>query len=228
MTQSNNVALKRRTGSEQLVGTSYTVTLTETGSWMHAAGSDFLFAYLENDWPADVKQAVTDAFKSALKMSSTIKEAIKSTSGQDVVNGLYLLDQASMTKAMNSIDGMGLTAVNQSSQSGSGTAASINGQFFAAILGGLGGDVAPMLNYLTTEMGDVQAQTKKSTVTNMFGTVVGLISVMPVLNVPITSFQYVFSSQQTSKWFVSVNCGSVEHYSYDYSFTVADYNYVAP
>lgn len=217
-----NLALARE------VKPSYNVTLTDSGKWLHAPGSDFLFAFLEEGWPADVQQAVTTAFETALGMSSTIKAAVKTTSGDDVVNGLYLLNQAAMTEAMNSIDGMGQTTVDQDTQQGSGTAVSINGQFFAAILGGLGGDVAPMLTYLTTEMGDVQAQTQQSTVTENFGTIIGLISVMPVLNVPVTTFQYVYSTSAVSKWFVSVNCGSVEHQSYDYSYTVVSYNYDAP
>lgn len=229
---SQNVLVRRQRRPELVpsrqVQPSYNVTLTDEGKWLHAPGSDFLFAYLENNWPSDVTAAVTTAFETALKMSTTIKAAVKSTSGQDVVNGLYLLDQAAMTKAMNSVDGMGQTVVNQNSQQGSGTAVSINGEFFAAILGGLGGDVAPLLTYLTTEMGDVQAQTQQSTVTESFGTVIGMISVMPVLNIPVTTFQYVYSSSEVSKWFVSVNCGSVEHQSYDYSYTVVEYNYQAP
>ena len=204
---------------------SYLVTLTETGKWLHAPGSDFLFAYLENNWPESVQNAVTQAYEDALSMSSVIKASVKNTSGQDVVNGLYLLNQPAMTEAMNAIDGMGQTDVNSFNESGSGTAVSINGEFFAAILGGLGGDVAPLLTYLTTEMGDVQAQ---SPVTQAFGTVIGMISVMPVLNVPVTTFQYVYSDSQTGKWFVKVNCGSSEHYSYDYSYTVVAYNYVKP
>jgi hypothetical protein len=211
--------------SPQGTGLTYKVTLTDTGRWMHAAGSDFLFAYLETDWPADVQKAVTAAFETAMKMSTTIKASVKATSGQDVVNGLYLLNQPAMTTAMNAIDGMGLTGVTQNAEDGSGTALSINQDFFAAVLGGLSGDVAPMMNYLTTQMGDLQAQVRQSTVTDTFGTVIGMISLMPVLNVPVTTFRYVFSSQQTSTWFVSVPCGSVENQSYDYSYTAADYNY---
>jgi hypothetical protein len=45
------------------------------------------------------------------------------------------------------------------------------------------------------------------------------------LNVPVTSFQYVYSSSQVATWFVSVNCGSVENQSYDYQYTVVEYNY---
>jgi hypothetical protein len=79
--------------------------------------------------------------------------------------------------------------------------------------------------YLTNEMGNVQAQTSKSHVTATFGTLIGLISVMPELNVVTTTFQYAFSSSTTAEWFVKVICGSVEHYSYDYSYTVVNYNY---
>lgn len=203
----------------------YIVTLTEAGQWMHAPGTDFLFAYIANDWSTALKGAVSQAFTKGLTMSSVIKKAVLDTSGQQVVNGLYLLDQASMTTAMNSIDGMGETDVNSNTESGSGTAVSINAEFFAAVLAGLGGDVAPIMTYLTQEMGNLQAQTSQSKVTSTFGTVIGLISVMPVLDVVTTTFQYAFSSAATSEWFVKVNCGSVEHYSYDYSYTVVNYNY---
>jgi hypothetical protein len=221
---------QRRTVGQSQQGTpqTYIVTLTDTGSWLQAPGSDFVFAYIENNWPADVQAAVTAAFKAALKMPTAIKASVKATSGQDVVKGLYLLNQTAMTTAMNAIDGMGETEVTQAAEEGSGTALTITRDFFAAVLGGLGGDVEPMLSYLTTQMGDVQAQVKQSTVTDTFGTIVGMISVMPVLNVPVTTFKYVYSSQQTSTWFVSVPCGSVENQSYDYSYTSVAYNYVAP
>lgn len=206
-------------------GLTYRVSITDEGSWLHAPGSDFLFAFLDNTWDATTKASVTTAFEAALQMSTVIKGAVKNTSGQDVVNGLYLLNQDAMTKAMNSIDGMGMTSADNQTQSGSGTGVSINAEFFAAILGGLGGDVTPMMTFLNTQMGDVQVQTSQSTVTEDFGIVVGLISLMPVLNVPVTSFQYVFSSSSNSEWFVSTSCGSSESSSYDYSYTVVDYNY---
>jgi hypothetical protein len=203
----------------------YIVTLTDAGQWMHAPGTDFLFAYIANDWSSELRNAVAMAFTKALTMSSVIKQAVLDTSGQSVVKGLYLLDQAAMTTAMNSIDGMGETAAETNHESGQGTAVSINAEFFAAVLAGLSGDVGPILSYLTQEMGDLQAQTRQSGVADNFGTVIGLISVMPVLNVITTTFQYAFSSSATAEWFVKVNCGSVEHYSYDYNYTVVSYNY---
>jgi hypothetical protein len=221
----NDVRTKKEKRTTNL---SYQVVVTDSGKWLHAPGSDFLFAFIQDDWSPTLKEAVAGAFETALGMSSQIKTAVKDTAGQDVVNGLYLLDQAAMTTAMNSIDGMGMTSVDQKSESGSGTAVDINKQFFLAVLAGLGGDIEPIMAYLTEEMAEVQAQTKQSTVTEAFGTVIGLISVMDVLDVVTTTFQYVFSDSETSKWFVNVTCGSVNHYSYDYSYTVVNYNYVQP
>lgn len=217
--------MKEKTYRATLTDRDYIVTLTDNGQWMHAPGTDFLFAYIEDSWSAELKDAVAKAFTTALTMSSVIKKAVLDTSGQTVENGLYLLDQPAMTTAMNSIDGMGETNADTSSKSGDGTAVSINAEFFAAVLAGLGGDVEPLMVYLTEEMSNVQAQTKKSAVTDTFGTIIGLISVMPELDVVTTAFQYAFSSSSTAEWFVHVICGSVEHYSYDYTYTVVNYNY---
>lgn len=199
-----------------------------TGSWMHAPGSSFVFAYLKQGWPADVVTKMTNAFNDALAMSETIKNAVKTTSGQDVVNGLYLLDEPAMTKAMNSIDGMGMTTALKGGNKGSGTAAAINEQFFSGILAGLGGDIAPILDYLNKAMADVQAQTKKSTVTSEFGTIIGMVSLMPVLNVPVTTFSYVHTAKETQSFFTKVLCFSSESYSYDYEYVNSVYNYVKP
>ena len=203
----------------------YMVTATDSGQWLHALGTDFLFAYIEDSWSETLKDAVSEAFVTAMQMSNVIKKAVLDTSGQNVVNGLYLQDQAAMSTAMNSIPGMGETSVDHNEESGDGTAASINAQFFAAVLAGLSGDVAPILDYLNQEMANMQAETRKSKVTDDFGTVIGLISVMPELNVVVTTFQYAFSSAETAEWYTSVTCGSVEHYSYDYQYTVVNYNY---
>lgn len=211
---------------ENLVKATYHVSLMEDGAtWLHAPGSDFLFAYLDPSYDATTKIALTNAFNDALQMSNKIKAAVLTTSGQTVVDGLYLLDQPAMTKAMNSIPGMGMTGANTQDQSGSGTATGINNQFFSAILGGLGGDVTPMQIYLQKSMGNVIAQTSRETITKQFGIVIGLISLMPVLNVPVTSFQYVYSAAATSTWVSKVLCVNSEHYTYDYSYTVVNYNY---
>ena len=203
----------------------YMVKATDSGDWLHPAGSDFLFAFVDKSWSSEEKIAVAQAYKTGLTLPNQIKKAVKDTSGDQVVAGLYLLDQTAMTEAMNTIDGMGMTGASQEHESGEGTAVSINAEFFKAVLGGLSGDIAPLMSYLTSEMGDLQAQTQKSDVSGSFGTVIGTVSLMPELDIVVTDFKYVYSSAKTSEWFVKVNCGSVEHYSYDYSYTVVDYVY---
>ncbi|WP_452221304.1 hypothetical protein [Lacinutrix salivirga] len=214
--------------TQQVEPLSYKVLVTEKGSWLHPAGSNFLFAYIDKTWDANTVAAVKKAYEDALLMSSKIKKAVLDTSGQTVVNGLYLLDRTAMTKAMNHVDGMGETSVDEHEKNGSGTAVSITKEFFKVILGGLGGDLEPMLSYLTTQMGEVQAQTRKTHITNAFGITVGLISIMPVLDVPVVTFQYAYSSQETSEWFTKVLCVETDHYDYDYKFTVVNYNYNKP
>lgn len=208
--------------------TTYLVTATDTGEWLHPAGSDLVFAFIDASWADDVKASVRASYIDALQMPNLIKAQVKATSGQDVLNGLYLLNQQAMTMAMNNVDGMAETTVDQKHESGSGTAVSINGEFFTAILAGMSGDVAPLTSYLTGKMGDLQAQVKKSTVTETFGTMIGAVSVEPVLGVSTITFKYVFTADTTADWFVSVPCGSAEKHSYDYSFTVVDYLYEKP
>ncbi len=91
----------------------FMIKFTDDGMWMHAPGSDFLFAFIQNDWSPELKESVGSAFQTALTMSNKLKDAVKNTAGQTVLNGLYLLDQPSMTDAMNSIPGMGMTTVDQ-------------------------------------------------------------------------------------------------------------------
>jgi len=165
------------------------------------------------------------AFDNALGMYPIIKAKVKETAGQDVVNGLYMADHAQMTAALNNIHGMAETAVIQDHKQGSGTAVSITGEFFGAVLAGLAGDVAPLSDFITQSMAKLQAQTRKSHVTKNFGTVIGLVSLMPELNVPVTTFRYVYSSSKTAQWMTSILCFSTENYSYDYNYEVVDYIY---
>jgi hypothetical protein len=199
---------------------------SSTGKWIHAPSTDYVFAYLFDNWPQDVVAKITGAFTDALAMSSKIKDAVKATSGQQVVNGLYVLDQEAMTKAMNSITGMGMTAASQHNQSGSGTPSAIVNAFFQSVLAGLGGDVSPMSTYLHQKMADQQTTAEGVTSTTL-GTVIGLVSLMPVLNVPVTTFTYAFITGESKTWFTKVRCHDPQqHQSYDYNYTAVNYNYV--
>ena len=56
----------------------------------------------------------------------------------------------------------------------------------------------------------------------------GMVSLMPILNIPVTTFSCVYSSKENENFFVSTLCGSHEEYTYDYKHTNAVYNYVKP
>jgi hypothetical protein len=206
----------------------YMVTVTDSGDWYYAASNDFLFTYIKNSWSDKLKSEVSAAFKETLNISEMIKDAVKATSGQVVVDGLYLQNEASMAKAMNSIHGMGQTRRKPEKQSGEGSAESINEQFFTAVLDGLGDKVSPIEDYLDTAMAKIQTQIKKNTATDNFGTVIGLVSAVPELDIIMTTFQYAFSSAKTAESITKFKCGSNEIYSYDYTYTVTSYNYSKP
>lgn len=192
---------------------------------MHAPSTDYTFAYILNNLPDAQKEALATAFQDALAMSSKIKEAVKQTSGQQVVNGVYVEDQEAMTKAMNSIEGMGMTGANQKQQSGNGTPTEMINAFFQSILGGLGGDVTPMNQYLTSQMASQQT-TSKGISSNNFGTVMGLVSLMPVLDIPVTTFIYAYIAGESKTWFEHVHCHDEKRQSYNYTYTAVRYNYV--
>lgn len=206
----------------------YLVTTTDDGQWLHAPSSDFVFAYVANDWTADQKTAVTEAFKQALTMPNQIKKSIEGKGGKPPQNGLYVLDAQAMTEAMVAINGMGEVKGNTSTNSGSKTAVDINMEFFTSVLAGLGGDVAPMMDYLNKSMQSFQAELSQNNDVQQFGTVFGLVSLMDVLDVAVTGFTYAYSSSDTKTLVVSANCGSATKIDYSYSYTVANYVYEAP
>lgn len=202
-----------------------TTQASSPGNWIHAPGSNFTFAYLYDSWSDSLKSKVGEAFLSALSMSDKIKEAVKNTSGQEAVEGLYILDQEGMTKAMNSIPGMGMTDATNDNLSGNGTASDVNKLFFQNILAGLGGDVTPMMDYLNQKMNDIQTQAKKSDINTDFGTVIGLVSVMPILNIPVISFVYAYMDKNEKTWFEHYNCKDHKKESFDIKYAVVSYNY---
>lgn len=213
---STNLSTHQRVNKVSKNGIPYFTVAMDDGTWLSSQGSDFVFAYVKNAWDPDTKAKVGEAFEDALDLPNTIKEAVKNTSGDEVLAGVYILDKDAMIKAMNSIQGMAETSASTNSKKGEGTAASINEEFFQAVLAGLKGDVSGILDYLNQEMGGFQAQLEKTTTYSSFGSNIGMISAIPELGVVTTSFSYAFSSSETGHWMVNVNCGSVEHYSYDY------------
>jgi hypothetical protein len=196
------------------------------GTWLHSQGSDFVFGFLKNDWNSNFRGKVGTAFSNAQPVANIIKEAVKTTSGETIVNGLYLLDQTAMVKAMNSVPGMAQIAVNQKSLTGSGTSADLNNSFFQAILGGLGGAVTPMQNYLNSQMAGFQSDLKKSSVKTDFGTLIGFISGVEPFDTVTTNFTFAYTSANNANTVEKVKCGHDKtHYSWDINYTVVRFIY---
>ncbi len=206
----------------------YTVTSTDSGKWLIAVGSVQLFTFIKNEWPHAIKVNVTQKYEAALAISAEITESVKKKDEKDIAGGLFILDQLAMTKAMNSIDGMGMTSAANKKMNGTGTAGGVTKDFFNTILGALDGNVTPILEHLQKQLGQIQTLKKQNTSKSTFGIVVGLISLMPTLDIPITTFQYVYLDKSQSSEFEKFHCLSSRSYSYKIDYTVDYYNYSSP
>lgn len=202
----------------------YMVTSTRSGDWYYAANNNFTFTYVEKSEPS--ASDIVEAFKETLSLSGTIKDAAAASSGRPVVDGLYLVDANSMATVMNSIPGMGQTGTKPKTQKGEGTAEKINEEFFTAAMGGLGGGVSPIQYYLDAAMRKIQEQIKKNKLpVDSFGTLIGIVSTVPLLRVIVTTFHYIVCSAETAETITKFICGSPEAYSYDFTYTITSYNY---
>jgi hypothetical protein len=205
--------------------TDYCTTITEAGRWLHASDSNFLFTFIKDSWNDSQKKTVTSTFEKCLPLFSVIKNTVSKKIGDDVVDGLYLLDQASMTDVMNSIKGMGQTSVQKKGYQGKESAKTICQSFFTHIFENVGGDVTPMSDYLIQELEKVQAQAKKTTITKDFGILIGVVTLVPMLDIPVVTFEYVYTSSTTQTWFVTVKCTCEKKEAYSFSCTYIKYNY---
>lgn len=215
----------------------YVVTLTDPGEgnpspgpvtgWKHSPGPDITIAYPLDTDDAELKQLADTAFTQALKLPAVIKEAINRLSGKvDGSNGLYLSDPAAVATAMNSIPGMAQTETGPASDSGTGTAGSINLRFFGQLLGVDAVAVRPLQGYLQFAMSRVQYQARISKAATNFGIIIGLVAGDPDIDEVATSVKYVCaSSAETREWFVNLDCSSQEERPYNYSYTILDFDY---
>ncbi|MXN75840.1 hypothetical protein GR157_13990 [Burkholderia sp. 4701] len=203
----------------------YYVTVTDDGTWIHAASSDFVFAYESNSLTSDEKKILGQAFEQALGIPNKIKKAVEKITGQAVAQGVYIGDFNLVINALNSIDGMAQTSENTGGDSGNRIVADITDNFFQIILSGLGGDVKPLQKYLTGQMQGFQAALSQNQNFQNFGTVIGTVSLVEGLDVPVTSFQYIYSNYTTAQWVEQLSCSSVEKQSYSYNYTDVTFLY---
>ncbi|MFW0739800.1 hypothetical protein [Flavobacterium sp. T12S277] len=161
--------------------------VTNDGTWIHTEGNDYIFYYKLDIWSEEQNRIMGNAFLRALQVPNKIKDAVLATSGQQVVDGLYTLDQPAMVKALNSIRGMSQTNVVQRTLIGNGTIQQANEQLFNDILSGVGGSVNPMRDYLNRAMAATQAAAAGNTTAQNLGTTITLLSLVPGLNIPANS-----------------------------------------
>ena len=130
-----------------------------------------------------------------------------------------------MTKVMNTIPGMGQTSVIDKSFKGKDFASTICQNFFSQVLDGTGGDVDTIIEYLLSVMQKVQSQAKTTTSISNIGILICVVTLMPILNVPVIYFEYIYTSSKTQTWFIKVNCTLKMKIVYDLSYTSVKYNY---
>ena len=203
--------------------------VTNDGTWIHTEGTDYIFYYKLDIWTDEQNRIMGNAFLRALQVPNKIKDAVKATSGQTVVDGLYTLNQDAMVKALNSIRGMSQTNVVQRALIGNGTIQQANEQLFNDILSGVGGSVNPMRDYLNRAMAATQAAAAGNTTAQNLGTTITLLSLVPGLNIPTTSVVYAVSKASSAAVLIKHKCSSDStKFSYNVDYTKVGYSYVEP
>ncbi|MBN2069011.1 MAG: hypothetical protein JW739_05175 [Opitutales bacterium] len=205
--------------------TEYFKFSTESGVWLHGPDSNLAFAFIQNSWSEETKENMEKAFVKCTELFPVIIDEVEKTTESPVVNGLYLLNKDQMIKVMNSIQGMGQTSAQNQEFDGYANATTICKLFFNDLLSNLGGDVTPMMNYLVEQMRIVQEQAEEATIDNDFGILVGIASLMPVLEMPITTFVYISTQSESKSWFVSLSCLNPKKVKFSIKTTVVKWNY---
>lgn len=147
-------------------------------------------------WSEALKLKVGLAFQTALTLYPVIKEEVKKISGQPVLDGFYIQDIPTFTGAMNNIKGMAQTGSVQTRLTGENTAPYICADFFSNVLSSINSEVGPIQDYLVKSMGKVQSQSQAQK-TETAGILIALISVVPGLDIVMTQFIHVVTSQQS-------------------------------
>ncbi|WP_298512236.1 hypothetical protein [uncultured Kordia sp.] len=203
--------------------------INNDGTWIHSEGSDYIFYYRFDSWNEEQKEVMRSAFIRALQVPNKIKEAVKETSGEEVVNGLYTSNSQAMIKALNTITGMSQTNAVKRQLIGNGTIQDANAQLFNDILSGVGGTVNPMRDYLNRAMAATQATAAGNTTAQHLGTTITLLSLVPGLNIALTSVVYAVSTATSAAVLIKHKCSNnTTRFSYNVDYTKVGYSYQEP
>jgi len=214
--------------SSHKIPLSYTVTVGDDGTWLHPVDKLFIFAYLPNSATANEKAILTSAFEAALQVPNDIKDQIKNLGGESYLGMDYFLDPDLVTKALNNVTGMSEIGGSSGGDSGTEVTVQIMNDFFQVVLSALGGDASVMQSWLQTQMQGFQIQIGKENNYKNFGTIVGTVSLVEGLDVPVTNFQYVYSDYNTAQWVVKLSCSSQTEQSFSYNYDVTNFLYELP
>lgn len=199
------------------------------GTWIHTQGSDYIFYYRFDSWNEEQQKIMREAFIRGMQVPNKIKDAVRATSGGEVVNGLYTLNTEAMIRALNTIPGMSQTNAIKRQLIGNGTVQDANAQLFNDILSGVGGTVNPMRDYLNRAMAATQATAAGNTSAQHLGTTITLLSLVPGLNIPLTSVVYAVSTATSAAVLVKHKCSNnTTRFSYNVDYTKVGYLYQEP
>lgn len=207
----------------------YNEVITKTGMWLHSIDTNFLFSFIPNTYTKKEKQDTINCFKENLKTLLLIQNKTIDIIGRDsVADSLYFVNKDQIIKTMISIPGMGMTSVLTSDKEVSGTAASINLNLFKNILSETGGEVDVLNEFLIKSMGKLQFLSKKSTEKEYNGMIVGVVSLMPILGIPVVTFKYIYTASDTKEHFQTMSCEDEKKYIFDEEYMQVIYNLIAP
>ncbi len=203
----------------------YHVTLTPKGKWLWADRPGLAFAFIDATLEASLAARVTSAFETALGLFPALAAAVTAEHGSGAIaGGVYLLDQSAMTRAINTVPGIAMTKLEQDKLSVTATAAQANLDFFTGRLTDLVGEVKPLAPGLNQAMADLQAALGEAKGLSDFGILIATVGLMPVLNVPITTLQYISLGADQRPAFEAASCADAKTHRFDFRFSVADYS----
>jgi len=208
------------------VGLGYLDVPTASGRWRHDEGTAFLFAYVDNTWSGPLQSAIERGYDIGVGDLRRMQDAAERASGRAVKNGLYLLNPQEMTDAMDGLPGMEDYRMDPMRRAYKGRPMEITRLFFERHLQGRGGEMDPMVPYLTQAMDTVRRQVKITTLPDYIGIVVGVISAIPGTETAASSYQYICTSADFGEQFVKMSCGSAEMFSVDIPYFALTYNNV--
>ena len=201
-------------------------TTTSEGTWLKKVVSSFYFILAWSTAKEGSKEwkQLSEAFEEGKQLIQKINQAYRGNKAKEDLN---FVNPEKIIKALQSIDGMAQFSISTEDQNESGTTVEITNEFFKTVLSSLDGNVSMVSDFLTKQMGELQAKAKKQHNAKHLGIMFVLVSLDP-FGYPSFTLQYAYVSDKYKDWVLKLLCGSIEKYSYDFKYTSVKYTYVPP